>query len=204
MDAPASPAHPFVASVWQTERWSLFSLQRCPARRRPPCPTRRALGFVIVYFRRMSRAISPGSIAILVGFLLLSCTSKDDLMVWKAEFPSPDSEYIATAETIQNGGFGSAGISTSVYIAQAGHSDKKTEILGFACDGPIAHPYTLDNVANAGGSINLKLKWIDTSHLHVTYQGNPAVYFQAVKFGHVVITLEDLARTLSIMPLRSK
>jgi hypothetical protein len=47
---------------------------------------------------------------------------------------APDDGYIATAETIQNGGFGSAGISTSVYIAQAGHPDKKTEILEFACD----------------------------------------------------------------------
>jgi hypothetical protein len=49
-----------------------------------------------------------------------------------------------------------------------------------------------DNVANAGGSISLKLNWTGPTHLHVTYRGNPAVYFQAVKFGHILITLEDL------------
>jgi hypothetical protein len=81
----------------------------------------------------------------------------------------------------------------SVYLAQTIHSNKKTEILGFECAGPIPHPYTLDNIANAGGSISLKLKWIDSTHLHVTYQGGPRVYFQAVKFGQVVITLEDLS-----------
>jgi hypothetical protein len=125
--------------------------------------------------------------------LLLNCTSKEDLIVWNAEFPAPDQSYIAIAETIQNGGFGSAAISTSVYLAQADHSNIKTEILGFDCDGPIPHAYTLDNIANAGGSVSLKLKWTDPTHLHVTYQGGPRVYFQAVKFGQVVITLEDLS-----------
>jgi hypothetical protein len=78
-----------------------------------------------------------------------------------------------------------------VYLAQAQQSSHPTEILGFACDGPIAHPYTLDNVANAGGSINLKVEWINPTHLHVTYRGNATVSFQAVKFGQILITLED-------------
>jgi hypothetical protein len=65
-----------------------------------------------------------------------------------------------------------------------------------ACDGPVPHPYTLDNIANAGGSINLKLQWTDPTHLHVTYQGNATVTFQAAKFRHVLIKLEDLSAKL--------
>ena len=91
-----------------------------------------------VSFCRMYRYVRttgfPPALPIVLSCLLLSCTSKADLIVWKAEFPSPDLSYVATAETIQNGGFGSGGISTSVYIAQARHSDQATEVLGFSCD----------------------------------------------------------------------
>jgi hypothetical protein len=61
----------------------------------------------------MHRAIfGPLSLILLLCFCSVSCTSKEDLIVWKAEFPAPDHEYIATAETVQKGGFGPAIIAT--------------------------------------------------------------------------------------------
>jgi hypothetical protein len=125
---------------------------------------------------------------------LQGCTTKDALTVWKAAFPAPDGSYIATADTVQNGGFGSGSIETSVYLARAGQNYRPVEIIGLSCNGPMPHPYVLDNVANAGGSVNLTVKWIAPTHLHVTYRGPAEITFQAVKFGHIVITLENLSQ----------
>jgi hypothetical protein len=75
----------------------------------------------------------------------------DDLTVWKAEVRSPDGPWIASARTIQNGGFGSAHIDTVVYLTQNNRLQPPTEVLAFSCSGPVPRPYVLDNAANAGG-----------------------------------------------------
>jgi hypothetical protein len=124
--------------------------------------------------------------------LLSCCTSEDDVTVWKASFPSSDGSYIATARTLQNGGFGSNSIQTEVLLAQVGRTAHPIEVVGFGCDGPMPRPYTLDNVANAGGSIDLHIEWITPNHLHVTYRNHPEIYFQAIKFNNIVITLDSL------------
>ena len=127
-----------------------------------------------------------------VCLVVLGCTSKDSLTVWKDSIPSPDGSYVATVDTIQNGGFGSASIETNVYLAQAGRPVQTTIIIGLSCDGPIPRPYVLDNVANKGGSVNLTVKWATPTHLLVTYRGHAEIGFQAVKFGKIEITLQDL------------
>jgi hypothetical protein len=40
------------------------------------------------------------SLSMGLSLSLPSCTTKDDLTVWKAAFPSPDGLYIAAADTI--------------------------------------------------------------------------------------------------------
>jgi hypothetical protein len=120
-----------------------------------------------------------------------SCGNKRDLTVWAAQVPSPDLQWIASADTIQNGGFGSGGISTSVYLARAGSRESPIEVLTFSCDGPMSRPYVLDNVANKGGSIGLTMKWITPSHLHVVYENHPQLAFQAVKLAGIDITVEN-------------
>jgi hypothetical protein len=47
-----------------------------------------------------------------------ACVRKEDLIVWKAEAPPPDGEWIASADTVQNGGFGSARVDTSVLFKE--------------------------------------------------------------------------------------
>lgn len=126
--------------------------------------------------------------------------SLDDLTVWKTEVRSPDGLWIASARTIQNGGFGSAHIDTLVYLQQANTSQPPTEVLAFDCEGPVPHSYVLDNVANAGGTINLTMNWITPSHLAVTYNGRATLDFQAIKIAGIDITVQDLSRE----PTKSK
>jgi hypothetical protein len=127
----------------------------------------------------------------IVLIVVTNCDSKRDLTVWAAQVPSPDLQWIASANTIQNGGFGSGGISTSVYLARTGSRDSPIEVLAFSCDGPMPRPYVLDNVANKGGSIGLTMKWITPSHLHVVYEDHPQLDFQAVKLAGIDITIEN-------------
>jgi hypothetical protein len=122
---------------------------------------------------------------------ITSCGNKRDLTVWAAQVPSPDLQWIASADTVQNGGFGSGGISTSVYLTRAGSRGSPIEVLTFSCDGPMPRPYVLDNVANKGGSIGLTMKWISPSHLHVVYEDHPQLAFQAVKLAGIDITIEN-------------
>jgi len=100
--------------------------------------------------------------------------SLDDLTVWKEVFPSPDGSIVAVAYTIQNGGFGSANIETIVDLKQLG-SGSGTTVLGLDCDGPMPRPYTLDNIANRGGSVDLTVHWIDATHLQLNYSNHPRV-----------------------------
>ena len=126
-----------------------------------------------------------------------SCGDKRDLTVWTAQVPSPDLQWIASADTVQNGGFGSGGISTSVYLARDCSRESPIEVLAFSCDGPLPRPYVLDNVANKGGSIGLTMKWITPSHLHVVYEGHPQLAFQAVKLAGIDITIENRSEKAS-------
>jgi hypothetical protein len=148
---------------------------------------------ISVYFWGMNSIVCSSALCTLVSVLLVGCTSKDSLTVWKDSIPSPDGSYVATVDTIQNGGFGSASIETSVYLAQSGRPDQATKIVGLSCDGPIPRPYVLDNVANNGGSVHMTVNWVTPAHLLVTYQGHAEIDFQAVKFGNIEITLQNLA-----------
>jgi hypothetical protein len=133
-----------------------------------------------------------GLVPLILG--LAGCTNKDDHAVWKESLPSPDLAWVATATTIQNGGFGSGAISTMVYLSRARSANATTEVLGFSCDGPIPRPYVLDNVANRGGSIDLKMKWVTPTHLDVTFGGHPDIYFQAVKFAGIDTSVHDMSK----------
>jgi hypothetical protein len=124
--------------------------------------------------------------------LLSGCRpSPDDLTVWKAELGSPDGLWIASARTIQNGGFGSAHIDTTVELTPGNASQPPKEVLAFTCLGPVPRPYVLDNTANAGGTIDLTMKWVGPSHLEVTFDGHPDLYYQVAQYDGIDITLQD-------------
>lgn len=130
---------------------------------------------------------------IIIGVCVSSSGCRDAPTIWTAEARSPDGLWIASARTIQNGGFGSAHIDTIVYLKWTEDSKPPQKVLGFSCDGPAPRPYVLDNVANAGGTINLTMKWVTPSHLDVTYDKHPDLYFRVVKFAGIDISVHDLS-----------
>ena len=123
------------------------------------------------------------------------CVKRDDLVVWTTQVDSPGGAWVASADTVQNGGFGSGGIETTVYLKRRSDHLPPVAVLGFSCAGPVPHPYVLDNVANRGGTINLKMQWSDPLHLHVTYSGDPSINLETIKLQDVSITLQRASGT---------
>jgi hypothetical protein len=87
-----------------------------------------------------------------------------------------------------------ASIDTVVYLRRTNRSEPPTEVLGLSCHGPAPRPYVLDK-ANAGGTIDLTMKWVTPFHLEVTYDNHPDLYFQVVKFGGIDISALDRETT---------
>jgi hypothetical protein len=112
------------------------------------------------------------AVGILVCATLSGCVQRDSMVVWKAEAPSPDGRWVASADTVQNGGFGSASIDTTVYLKRAGASGDPHPVLTFHCHDAVRHPYVLDNVANGGGAIDLQMQWQSPTRLQVSYNGH--------------------------------
>jgi hypothetical protein len=137
--------------------------------------------------------IRRAMLLIILGLCVLAVACERAPTVWKAEARSPDGSWIASARTVQNGGFGSAHIDTIVYLKWTKDSNPPQEVLGFACHGPVPRPYVLDNAANAGGTIDLTMKWVTPSHLEVTYKGHPDLYFQVVRIAGIDISARDLS-----------
>ena len=140
-------------------------------------------------YRNYARLRKTISLSIM-GVCVLVAGCHDAPTIWKAEARSPDGYWLASAETVQNGGFGTAGIDTSVYLKRTNVSDPPMQVLGFSCNGPAPRPYVLDD-ANAGGTINLSMNWVTPSHLEVTYNGGANLYFQVVKYGDIDISVRE-------------
>lgn len=127
--------------------------------------------------------------------VVLGCGTRDDLVVWKAQTQLPDGIWLAKADTVQNGGFGSAEIHTTVFLQRKNAKSKPQEVLVVECDGPMPHPYALDNDANKGGCIGLTMAWPTAKHLDLTYETRQGtnVVFQAAQVGDVVVTVEPVS-----------
>jgi hypothetical protein len=82
---------------------------------------------------------------------------------------SPDGRWRATADTVQNGGFGNAEIHTTVFLQEAFSNSGPKVVLVVECDGPMARPYVLDNEANKGGCIGLTMRWEAAKKLSLTF-----------------------------------
>jgi hypothetical protein len=140
----------------------------------------------------ISKNIKPTSVLAPLCALIVGCTSREALVVWKAELTSPDGAWLATADTVQNGGFGTAEIHTTVFLQGRNRIVPPQEVFVSECEGPIPHPYTLDNVANGGGCIGLTMAWSAQNLLHLSYEAKPGndVVLQVVKLSSVEITVE--------------
>jgi hypothetical protein len=129
---------------------------------------------------------------VIAGISSAGCAKRPDLVVWREKVASPNGSWIASAETVQNGGFGSGYVETSVYLKRKNDRQSLYSILGFSTNGPVPHPYVLDNTVNAGGTIDLEMRWVGPLHLLVTYSGNPHINLETVKLQDVIITIKHL------------
>jgi hypothetical protein len=114
--------------------------------------------------------------AVLAASCVLLFGCQDVQTIWSAEARSPDGHWLATADTIQHFGPGTAGIDTIVYLKFV--SNPPTEILVFS-----------HNQNDTSRTINLAMKWLTPSHLEVTYNGRASLDFQVVKCGGVEISV---------------
>jgi hypothetical protein len=101
--------------------------------------------------------------------------------IWSADVRSPDKNWIASANTQQWSGPGTAYVATSVYLKRPDNSKPPIEILEFANDS--AYP---------SGITNVEMNWLTPSHLEVAYKGHPSLNFQAIKCAGVDISIRSL------------
>jgi hypothetical protein len=97
------------------------------------------------------------------------------------------------ARTDQYGGFGSAYIDKVVSLKSLNatvNQGKPFDVLEYPENGPMRKPYTLSQ-GNAGGGVNLEMRWLSSNHLEINYSGYLKPDLQVVQFGGVEMTLHQ-------------
>ena len=122
--------------------------------------------------------------------MLVGCGRGSSNVVWRESFPSPDGRWVATATTIQNGGFGSAHIDTTVALKPSTGGTDQT-VLALECDGPIKHPYVLDNESNRGGSVDLTVRWESAVRLLISFNNHARAEYQSSEAGPVSVVVKS-------------
>jgi hypothetical protein len=117
------------------------------------------------------------AVTLIVLGLVLTSGCRDAATIWSSEAKSPDGQWIALAHTDQYGGPGTAGIISMVQLQRASGNRDKIEVLELFQNSP---------------SIGLKLNWLTSSRLEITYIEDASVDFQAVKCAGIDITLTKI------------
>lgn len=126
-------------------------------------------------------------VALFVQLSGCSLSSLDSATVWSAKSKSPDGKIVASAETIEIGGFGTAGPpATFVHLKYARVPGAGDLILGFG--NPTARPV---------GVTAVKMKWVTNTHLDVTYTKPANLGFQAIKADGVQITVHQTGQSMN-------
>ena len=139
--------------------------------------------------------LHPEKLLILLCLLVAGCR-RDVPTIWRSELKSPDGAWVAIAHTEQDGGFGSARIGTRVDLESTNgtvNRGRPFNVLDFDCPGPTPHAYVMDD-ANAGGTIDLHMRWLTPSNLEVMYNGKATVNLQVARFAGVSISLRDMSQ----------
>jgi len=108
---------------------------------------------------------------------LLGCETANKV-IWNAQSKSPDGAWLALAHTENVDGPGINAQWTMVEMKQNLNTTQPVMILNFDED--------------EGAVKDLKMNWVTSSHLDVTYRGNAPVTFQAIKAFSKDITVEHL------------
>ena len=106
----------------------------------------------------------PVRATILIAALLVLSGCNDSSEIWKAEVRSPDGLWVAKAYMRQYGGPGTAALITEVYLTRTKNSADPIKVLSLEQNTP-SKP---------------QMRWLDSSHLEVTYGGQSQIDFQAI------------------------
>lgn len=116
---------------------------------------------------------------IALAILLLSCAAcRDAAVIWSAESRSPDGRHIASAQTVQFAGPGTASVETTVYLRDS--SERKPGTVVLSLDNDSAYP---------AGITNVGMSWRGPAHLVLDYRGHASIALQAIRCYGIEITL---------------
>lgn len=122
-----------------------------------------------------------------LGITVAGCDDDDSAIVWSSHVVSPDGAWIATAQTRQYSGPGTAGIETTVYLARAGdpasEPNTRIEVLSYPQERLSLRPEN-----------DLKVRWVNSSHLEISYKGPREIDFEAIKCAGIEIGVSEMPR----------
>lgn len=119
-----------------------------------------------------------------LGLCILGGGCHDVATTWSAEARSPDGRWLATAQSQQWGGPGTAYDATTVYLTDVKASRAPTQVLVFS------HQYA---------TMNLEMEWLSPTHLEVKYGASTrpgdhvSLDFQVVKISGIDISVQELS-----------
>ena len=125
-------------------------------------------------------------LCICVGF---SCREGGVETIWTAETKSPDGQWVAKAQTDQRSGFGTDGAVTAVYLQPSNGARPPVQVMSFS-----------QNQNAQTSLIDLKMKWVDGTHLEVSYKERPNLDFQVVRYAGIDISVRDLSDGIMSVP----
>lgn len=109
--------------------------------------------------------------------------------IWSSEIRSPDGRWLATANTKQWGGPGTAYVATIVYLKLIDSPQPPTQVLLFSNES--AYPI---------GSTGVHMEWLTPKHLNVTYGSHATLDFQAIKCAGIDISAVGPSTELPSQP----
>lgn len=127
-------------------------------------------------------------LTMLVGFVLLAgcgrnANSPSNSTIWSTQAVSPNGKLIASAQTMQTGGFGNASMATIVSLRQPWEKHSMV-VLSFDDNDIPSLPV---------GDTAVGLYWLTNSRLCVTYGQNVGILFKAIKALGTSISIEQAA-----------
>lgn len=129
----------------------------------------------------MEKTLAPHHVLFALCMMLTGCGS-DQATIWSAKASSPNGQLVASAQTTQISGPGTAYVGTVVHLAQA-RARNRLLILSFT--NASAYP---------SGTTAVDLHWLSNSQLDVTYKSGATINFQAIKALGVSITAHQQAQ----------
>ena len=118
-------------------------------------------------------------VIVCVGTLIFGC-SMDVRTIWSIQASSPDGNWIASGRADQHSGPGNAAIVMGVYLRRTSGSATEEPVLNFFNDLPPGK-----------GGIDLTMSWLTPTHLLVTFNRHPDLYYQVVKYAGIEISVKD-------------